>query len=239
MRHRRLMPLLLSSAVAAGCIHSEEQLALPREDPEDSVVIARERYLDTVNAALQPGMLRTVAAADAYIWKGPGGKPFEVAVRTDAPAAPHARPFGTVTLRNSLRTRSASVGQYPCTSCHLGRRIEMRDERIADAHRNIRPRHPTVTGATCSTCHARDNVELLALRNGERATLDHTYRLCQQCHFRQAESWANGAHGKRLDGWQGRRIVMGCADCHDPHNPILEKRIPFRAPRIERARENR
>jgi hypothetical protein len=113
------------------------------------------------------------------------------------------------------------------------------DERIKDAHQNIQPLHPAQTGATCSTCHAADNVELLALKSGERATLDHTYRLCAQCHFNQAESWAGGAHGKRLDGWQGRRVVMGCADCHDPHNPAIESRIPFRAPQLQRLTSKR
>ena len=110
------------------------------------------------------------------------------------------------------------------------------DERVADAHENIKPVHPAQAGAVCSTCHAPDNVELLTLKSGDRATLDHAYRLCAQCHFSQAEAWAGGAHGKRLDGWQGRRVVMGCADCHDPHKPAFEPRIPFRAPQIERIR---
>ena len=112
----------------------------------------------------------------------------------------------------------------------------LRDQRIKDAHQDIKPLHPAQTGATCSTCHAPDNVELLALKSGERATLDHTYRLCAQCHFAQARSWAGGAHGKRLDGWEGRRVVMGCADCHDPHRPAIGQRIPFRAPHLERPR---
>ena len=103
----------------------------------------------------------------------------------------------------------------------------MADKRIADAHQNIQPVHPKQTGALCSTCHAAENVELLALQSGERATLDQSYRLCAQCHFTQVDAWAHGAHGKRLDGWQGRRVVMGCADCHDPHQPALEPRMPF------------
>jgi hypothetical protein len=81
-------------------------------------------------------------------------------------------------------------------------------------------------------------VELLVLENGKRATLDENYRLCADCHFAQVDAWAHGAHGKRLDGWQGRRVVMGCADCHDPHQPALERRIPFRAPQIERTRSH-
>lgn len=182
----------------------------------------------------ESGALTTVAAAPVRGWTGPGNQPFEVTVRTAHPASAYARRFGSATLQTALRARTPDLGQYPCTSCHLGRGMALADERIADAHRNIKPDHPKQTGATCSTCHAPDNVELLALKSGERATLDHTYRLCAQCHFAQVEAWAGGAHGKRLDGWQGRRVVMGCADCHDPHNPVLEPRIPFRAPQITR-----
>ena len=194
---------------------------------------------DTARKAnLEPGALATVPAAPVTGWKGPGDKPFEVTVRTEDPPSALSRRFGTVTRRTSLRTRAADLGQFPCTSCHLGRAIVMGEERMKDAHQNIKAVHPVQTGGLCSTCHAPDNVELLALKSGERATLDHTYRLCAQCHFAQAEAWAGGGHGKRLDGWQGRRVVMGCADCHDPHKPTVEQRIPFRAPRIERNRGN-
>jgi len=188
------------------------------------------------NMTREPGALATVVAVTVRGWTGPGGRPFEVTLRTPGQTPAHARRFGTVTLRNSARTRAPNVGQYPCTSCHLGKRLTMSAKRVRDAHQNIKAPHPVQTGGACSTCHAADNVELLALKSGERATLDHTYRLCAQCHFSQADAWASGAHGKRLDGWQGRRVVMGCADCHDPHKPAIEPRIPFRAPRIERVR---
>ena len=197
--------------------------------PADSATLAR-------NAALEPGALHSVVSTPVLGWTGPGDQPFSVTMRTADPTTATARRFGTITLRTSLRARTSDLGQFPCTSCHLGRRVRLADERIGDAHQNIKAVHPRQTGGVCSTCHAPDNVELLALKSGERATLDHTYRLCAQCHFAQAEAWAGGAHGKRLDGWQGRRVVLGCADCHDPHKPALESRIPFRAPQIERIR---
>lgn len=203
-----------------------------RIPPNDREVSSRRP--DT--AAVAPGSLTMLPAAPVQGWKGPGDRSFEVSLRTADPVSALARRFGTITLRTSLRARSPDLGQYPCTSCHLGRRMVLADERIADAHQNIKPIHPAQTGAACSTCHAPDNVELLALKSGERATLDHAYRLCAQCHFSQAEAWAGGGHGKRLDGWQGRRVVMGCADCHDPHKPTLEPRIPFRAPQLQRPR---
>jgi hypothetical protein len=189
-------------------------------------------------STIEPGALATVAATPVTDFEGPGGKPFEVTVRTVDPVSSTSRKFGTITLRTALRARAPDIGQFPCTSCHLGRAIVIADERVKDAHQNIKPVHPKLLGAHCSTCHSADNVEHLALKSGETATLDHTYRLCAQCHFSQAKSWANGAHGKRLDGWQGRRVVLGCADCHDPHKPAIEKRVPFRAPRLERPRGN-
>jgi hypothetical protein len=144
--------------------------------------------------------------------------------------------FGSITLPIALRSRAAAISQYPCTSCHQGRKVVMANKRISDAHNNIKPVHPDQTGAVCSTCHSADDVELLTLKSGEHATLDESYRLCAQCHFEQAKAWAGGGHGKRLDGWEGRRVVMACADCHDPHNPAVQTRIPFRAPELERTR---
>jgi len=223
------------SLALTGCARTEHTAF----DPPAGAAVEEHAVTDTAAAAdttsqIQPGALRTVETTTVVNWVGPGGKPFEVEIRTRDPGSANARLFGTITLQNSARERSPNVGQYPCTSCHLGRAMVLRDQRIPDAHQNIQPVHPAQTGATCSTCHAPDNVELLTLKSGERATLDHAYRVCAQCHFRQVESWANGAHGKRLDGWQGRRVVMGCADCHDPHRPAIPPRIPFRAPTLER-----
>ena len=245
IRNCAFMALAAYSAAACDLID--------RGDGHDTVV-ATTQNAAFAKSTIEPGVLRMVDAApvirdaasdsnsDAAAVADDSplatAEPFEVAIRTTDPTSGHARTFGTITMKTALRTRTTDLGNYPCTSCHLGRRIVMRDERIADAHRNIRPEHPDRTGRTCATCHSADNVEMLALKSGERATLDHAYRLCAQCHFSQAESWAGGAHGKRLDGWQGRRVVMGCADCHDPHRPAVEKRVPFRAPQIHRIRSN-
>jgi hypothetical protein len=221
--------LWLGAVFVSGCDRIESKPVVARAVlPQDTAG----------KSTLEPGALATVASVPVTGWTGPGNKPFEVTVRTVDPVSSTSRKFGTITLRTSLRARTPDIGQFPCTSCHLGRAIVMGDQRVKDAHQNIKPVHPKQTGAACSTCHAPDNVELLALKSGERATLDHTYRLCAQCHFSQAEAWAAGAHGKRLDGWQGKRVVLGCADCHDPHKPGIEQRIPFRAPQLERPRGN-
>jgi len=214
---------------AAGCAPEPTMEGAARDFNADTT-----RPAAPDRSTLEPGALATVTAEPAYLPPLTDERPFEVAIRTREQIGGHSRRFGTITLQVSLRSRAPNLSQYPCTSCHLGITVAMKDDRIKDAHQNIRPVHPKATGAVCSTCHAPDDVEKLAVKSGERPTLDHSYRLCGQCHFSQVTSWANGAHGKRLDGWQGRRIVMNCTDCHDPHSPAVEPRIPFRAPRLPR-----
>jgi len=186
--------------------------------------------------SLEPGALATVRFGPVEGWTGPGGRPFEVALRTAMLESSHARRFGVINLSVVLRNRSAGLTQYPCTSCHQGRRVMMTDQRVTDAHQNIQPRHPAQIGALCGTCHRGDDVARFVVQGGPPATLDQSYRLCAQCHFAQVNAWAGGGHGKRLDGWLGRRVVMACTDCHDPHAPAAVSRIPFRAPVIERTR---
>lgn len=226
--------------VAAGtwsCARSEnpeDAAAAPRATEMRDTMSPAQESQATADASLQPGLLKTVAGATVQGRTGPGGRSFEVARRTPDPAPGYARQFGSITLGLALRTRTPDLSQYPCTSCHMGARLMLSAQRVPDAHQNIQPVHPAESGATCGTCHAAENVELLAFRSGERITMDHAYRVCAQCHSTQVTEWAGGAHGKRLDGWQGRRVVMGCAACHDPHQPALQPRTPFRAPQIPR-----
>jgi hypothetical protein len=227
---------LLCLAVAwlpSGCRNpsqgAPEGLAAgPAGERPDSATAAR-------NATLEPGMLATVPADSVRGWTGAGQRPFQVARRSAVREGGHARQFGTITRSIALRDRSPEVTQYPCTSCHAGRRLLLAARRVPDAHHDIQPVHPDRTGAVCSTCHAEEDVALLSLTGGGRATLDESYRLCGECHFPEADAWAGGGHGKRLDGWQGRRVVMACPDCHDPHRPAVQPRIPFRAPVLARA----
>jgi hypothetical protein len=186
-----------------------------------------------VPAPPEPPALRTVATERVIGRSGPGGEPFSVALRTAGDAA--VRRTGMKDFPIAMRT--APLDKYPCSSCHIPGGTVIRAERIADAHQNIQPVHPAETGARCATCHDARDMERLALGDGETATLDHAYRLCAQCHFAQVDAWAGGAHGKRVDGWRGRRVVLGCAECHDPHRPAIETRIPFKAPRLPRPGE--
>jgi hypothetical protein len=188
---------------------------------------------DSVSASLEvegaagPSALMTVPSERVQGRTGPSGEPFEVALRRPAVAEGFSRRFGSETFQIALRLRIPNRSQYPCSSCHVAGGLVVTPDRIDDAHQDVQPVHPSETGATCGTCHAADEVDMLVLFSGERLSIDHAYRLCAQCHYAQVDDWAAGAHGKRLDGWRGSRVVMGCADCHDPHTPALEPRIPF------------
>lgn len=176
-----------------------------------------------------PPLLAGVNADTVQGWTGPGGKPFEVTRRTGADGHSY-RMFGTRTLPLPLRTPPGVLTQYPCSSCHQGARLA--SGRESARHNNIDAVHPSSTRGACTTCHTAGAVDRLALPLGERATLDQPYRLCAQCHSTQVAAWAAGMHGKRMDGWGGRRVVMNCTDCHDPHAPHTESRIPFPGARL-------
>ncbi len=177
-----------------------------------------------------PGLGALVAVPVAG-FTGPGGEPFEVTSRTAGSDAVLYRQIGMRTFALPLRP-PAPLRQYPCATCHQGTRASARPGE--SRHENIRPEHPRLAEGACPTCHVLGAVERLSLAGGAATTLDHAYRLCAQCHAFQVRDWAAGAHGKRLMAWGGRRVVMSCADCHDPHRPGLEPRLPFPGPRIRR-----
>jgi len=78
----------------------------------------------------------------------------------------------------------------------------------------------------CFTCHNKENRDVLITEKGTAVDMDHSYELCAQCHFRQKMDWTGGAHGKRVGGWAGERVVKNCTACHNPHAPRFEKRWP-------------
>jgi hypothetical protein len=225
----RLLGLLLLGA--AACMRSD---AAENEPPHSAAPAAPAAAIPDSSRMLEPGELHAVVSATVQGRTGPGDQPFDIALRTVPTQLGHSRRFGMRTLDISLRSGMREPGMYPCASCHMGRSLTLTQERTGDAHRDVQPVHPAETGAACGNCHASRDVEQLALASGQFATLDHAYLLCAQCHSPQVQAWSNGAHGKRLDGWQGRRVVMNCADCHDPHAPALRPRMPFRPPRLHR-----
>jgi hypothetical protein len=122
--------------------------------------------------------------------------------------------------------RTPNVKKYPCTACHTVALEQMRGApgSAKRAHWDVKLQHAPATVMTCATCHAQ-NGSLHTLQ-GAPVDFDHSYRLCAQCHARQAQDWAAGAHGKRAAGWAPPRVVMACVQCHNPHQPRWDTRWP-------------
>lgn len=216
--------LAIVMAVAWGC--ANEPPAVETHDRVGAVAIA-------VTPALSPALSPAAAVDGDRVqgWTGPGGASFEATRRTGSGAHLY-RQIGTKMFALPLRTSARPLTQYPCTSCHEGASVT--PGTVTGRHENIKSVHPKLTDGACTTCHVAGAVDRLALPGGQRGTLDQPYRLCAQCHFPQVDAWAAGGHGKRLDGWAGRRVVMNCTDCHDPHVPYTERRIPFPGPQLPR-----
>ena len=155
--------------------------------------------------------MATIAAVTAAGVRGPGGHPFLVA------------------------ERSSQLEQFPCQSCHQTPLAPPPPGELSARwmHMDIQLAHgPSMT---CQTCHDYGQLQELNRRDlNEPITMDHSYRLCGQCHFQQLRDWGGGAHGKRLGGWRGERVILNCSGCHDPHAPAFAKRMPVQFPQIPR-----
>lgn len=218
------LALVLVVGVVAGC---DDEAPAPEAGPPISFETE-----DTV-----PSALLSIPVEPVEGRTGPGGEVFYVAVRTPEGADYLSRQIGTAVFPLQLRVTEPDLTQYPCASCHRGQDVVPGGARdVERVHQNIQPVHPAEAGADCATCHSRDDVGRVRLEAGGTASLDHSYRLCAQCHFSEVDSWAMGAHGKRLVGWRGRRVVMNCTACHSPHAPATEQRIPYPGPEIPRTR---
>jgi hypothetical protein len=131
--------------------------------------------------------------------------------------------------------RTPAIEKYPCTTCHTVPLDRMRGPAGSPrrAHWDVTLRHAPPAVMTCGTCHTPDAPGTLQTLQRTRVDLDHSYQVCAQCHARQGEDWASGAHGKRAGGWAPPRVVLACSQCHDPHQPHWDTRWPAVGGRTE------
>ena len=125
-----------------------------------------------------------------------------------------------------VKERIGLMERQPCDQCHQGvspGSLPIKDKTTRRAHWDIDLKHPTIA-KNCNLCHEISG-ELQTI-NKEPVAFNHSYRVCAQCHSSQFADWKGGAHGKRLGGWSGPRIVENCTGCHDPHAPKFEVRPP-------------
>ena len=169
----------------------------------------------------QAGVVQTYKNATA---------PFDDEKRVDAALT---LPESTVLVKTKYQgglfwteTRKDKVERFKCSQCHNNKEVkiawaaEMAHGKIALEHGS--PDKPL----SCYTCHKEDERDFLETERGVKVDMDHSYKLCGQCHFRQKKDWVGGAHGKRISYWAGKRVVKNCTSCHDPHTPLFKRQWP-------------
>lgn len=128
-----------------------------------------------------------------------------------------------------VAARTPKIERFPCGRCHnnsLAMLVNRTAKEGKKAHWSIPLDHAPQQTMTCKTCHGEGTMEELMTLNGTSVNMNHSYQVCGQCHSKQLQDWAGGAHGKRLGGWAPPRVVLSCAGCHNPHRPKLDSRLP-------------
>lgn len=125
-----------------------------------------------------------------------------------------------------VAARTDHIERYPCSRCHDRPAAQLK-RGPKSAHWEVKLKHAPEGVMSCDSCHSlnKETDSLHSLR-GVPIGFNESYRLCSQCHSRQATDWAGGAHGKRLGGWAPPRVIQACTGCHNPHQPGFSPRWP-------------
>jgi hypothetical protein len=124
-------------------------------------------------------------------------------------------------------------GLYPCSDCHDGDFVvtNPRARELVDMHEEVELVHG---GGRfwCLTCHGEDDRDVLSSLKKQPISFNESFLLCGQCHFQRQKDFFTGAHGKRVDSWQGERTLLSCTGCHNAHDPAIAPRKPFGPPAL-------
>lgn len=122
--------------------------------------------------------------------------------------------------------RKGEIKSFSCLECHNRSLNNLQDVEGKKAHWDITLKHTNSEVMNCATCHNGNDMDNLQGLTGQSIDFNMGHKLCAQCHFSQFEDWKGGAHGKKVAGWVPPRASMTCVNCHNPHDPTLEKRWP-------------
>jgi len=142
-----------------------------------------------------------------------------------------ARPPQIKLAGSDPQGRSGSVA---CATCHSVRPPNLANktaESLDEFHQGLQFNHGQLS---CYSCHNPQNADELRLADGAAVEYADVMTLCTQCHSKQAESFAHGAHGGMNGFWdlsRGPQAKNNCIDCHDPHAPNYPKMIVDFKPR--------
>ena len=127
---------------------------------------------------------------------------------------------------------------YRCNDCHKNIEPSTVQKSYFSAHSDIILEHGV--NNYCTTCHARDNREMLINIHKVEIPFAQSHKTCLQCHGPIYRDWENGVHGRMNDFWdsnQGEVRKLTCVACHDPHQPKFKPMNPAPAPNIKNYRD--
>lgn len=126
--------------------------------------------------------------------------------------------------------RKSQITSFKCTECHTESIEKLKRDNIDKkaAHWNVKLVHANEETMNCATCHAPNDMDNLQSLTNVSIDINLSYKVCSQCHQEQFKDWIGGAHGKQLGGWAPPRLSNTCVNCHNPHQPQIEKRWPVR-----------
>ncbi|KAA1258448.1 Doubled CXXCH motif protein [Rubripirellula obstinata] len=145
--------------------------------------------------------------------------PFPVIVR---------KPIGPPRIELAGTDPQGRTGSVACSTCHSVRKPNLENKTVAtldEFHQGMEFSHGKVA---CYACHNPKDSDSLRLADGTSVAYQDVMTMCAQCHSKQAESFANGAHGGMNGHWdlsRGPQMKNNCIDCHDPHAPSYPKMI--------------
>jgi hypothetical protein len=136
-------------------------------------------------------------------------------------------------------TRRKDSDMHPCGDCHDDAESDFTPRELEEPHDNFRLEHGLHGKGEfwCFTCHRVKGAGGLKTLEKDKLGFDEAYVLCAQCHAQEARDWTFGAHGKRVQGWQGERTLLNCTVCHFQHRPAIPAREPFGPPPMRRGLE--
>lgn len=124
---------------------------------------------------------------------------------------------------------------YPCSQCHEF--MDPNDDvRELSAPHDIQLEHGKGR-FWCVQCHSLRQRDSLQTLLEEPVDFDEAYIVCGGCHANRQRDWYYGSHGKRLEVWQGERVLYNCTHCHDAHSPSIKPRAPLAAPPVRAGME--
>jgi hypothetical protein len=119
---------------------------------------------------------------------------------------------------------------YPCSQCHefMEPSGEIRELMAPHEIELVHGRGRL----WCTSCHGLEDRDHLMTLLKEPVDFDDAYLVCGGCHANRHKDWTYGAHGKRLENWQGERVLYSCTHCHNAHDPAIKPRAPKAAPPV-------